>query len=525
MRITRPLRALIAALALAVAGGGASAASATADPPILPAPPPASYCRVAPPAGWPAISGAPVADLTPWQDYRGGLGIDAGLDGEGVRIADVEYEWGAGHADLAPRGLPAAAASGVDPAFRARDHGTAVLGILGAAPDGRGITGLATGATLLPISPMFPGAAQSYQPVAAIEAAADKLEPGDILLIELQALVLLRDGTTLLGPIEFYPTVRAAIAEAVSRGIVVVEPAGNGDLDVGTLGPTWLSDAEDPLATGALMVGAGGSGLGEPPVPDRERVPGSNWGQRVDLQGYGAAVVTTGYADLSGGDGSDPDLAYTACFDGTSSASATVAGAAAVLQAEAIRRTGAPLTPAEVRDLLVSTGLPQAQSPGDEGADPQNIGPRPQVDDALAALGDALVPPPSVPDGAVVDAPAPPAPTTPVAAAPVVAPPAIAAAGSRVPVVRAPAVRGLATRYDRRARRLVVTLRGAAPQVAVEVGGRRVAVRAGTLVLRGIGPGRVVVSAGAPARAGTSYTRARFRISIAQGGGVRVTRL
>ena len=33
----------------------------------------------------------------------------------------------------------------------------------------------------------------------------------------------------------------------------------------------------------------------------------------------------------------------TACFDGTSSASATVAGAAAVLQAEAIRRTGAPL--------------------------------------------------------------------------------------------------------------------------------------------------------------------------------------
>ena len=62
------------------------------------------------------------------------------------------------------------------------------------------------------------------------------------------------------------------------RGIVVVEPAGNGGLDVGTLGPTWLSDSEDPLATGALMVGAGGSGLGEPPVPDRERVPGSNWG-------------------------------------------------------------------------------------------------------------------------------------------------------------------------------------------------------------------------------------------------------
>jgi hypothetical protein len=286
-----------------------------------------------------------------------------------------------------------------------------------------------------------------------------------------------------------------------------------------------LSDSEDPLATGALMVGAGGSGLGEPPVPDRERVPGSNWGQRVDLQGYGAAVVTTGYADLSGGDGADPDLAYTACFDGTSSASATVAGAAAVLQAEAIRRTGAPLTPAEVRDLLVSTGLPQSQTPGDEGAAPENIGPRPQVDDALAALGDALVPPPSVPGDAVVVAPGPVAPAPVIVAPVVVAPPATAAAASFAPSVRAPAVRGLATRYDRRARRLVVDLRGAAPRAVVEVGGRRVAVRAGAVVLRGVRPGRIVVRVSAPARAGVTYARAAFRITVRPDGGVRVARL
>ena len=469
------------------------------------------------------ISGIPVADLTPWQDYRAGLGIAPGLDGGGVRIADVEYEWGATHADLAPRGLSPAAASGLDPAFRARDHGTAVLGILGAAPDGRGITGLASGATLLPTSPMFPGAAQSYQPVAAINAAAGGLKAGDILLIELQALVVREDGSTLLGPIEYYPTVRAAIADAVDRGIVVVEPAGNGGLDVGTLGPAWLSDSENPLVTGALMVGAGGSGLGDPPVPDLERVPGSNWGTRVDLQGYGAAVVTTGYADLTG-DGTDPDLAYTACFDGTSSASATVAGAAAVLQAEAIRRTGAPLSPAEVRELLVATGLPQAQTPGDENAEPQNIGPRPQIDDALAALGDALVPPPSVPDGAVGVAPEPAVPA-PVAAPVVVAPPATTAAARAAVTARVPAARGLATRYDRRARRLVVTLRGAAPRAVVEVGGRRVAVRAGTLVLRNVGPGQIVLRVSAPARAGVTYARTGFRITVRPSAPVRVGRL
>ncbi len=75
---------------------------------------------------------------------------------------------------------------------------------------------------------MFPQAQQTYQPVAAITAAADGLAAGDILLIELQALVVRDDGSTLLGPIEYYPSVRTAIAEAVDRGIIVVEPAGNG---------------------------------------------------------------------------------------------------------------------------------------------------------------------------------------------------------------------------------------------------------------------------------------------------------
>ena len=151
---------------------------------------------------------------------------------------------------------------------------------------------------------------------------------------------------------------RDAIRAAVDKGIVVVEPAGNGNLDIGGLGPSWLADPAGPHAWGALIVGGGGAGPGgDAAVADRERVPGSNYGVRVDLQGFGGAVVTSGYADLSGG--ASADRSYTACFDGTSSASATVAGAVAVLQGAAIARTGAPLTPARVRELLPGPACPR----------------------------------------------------------------------------------------------------------------------------------------------------------------------
>ena len=93
MRPLRPLAAALSALALALAGGAAAAAGATAEEALVPAPPPATYCRAAPTAGWPVIGPGDVADLTAWQDYRSGLGIPADVTGAGVDIADIEYEW------------------------------------------------------------------------------------------------------------------------------------------------------------------------------------------------------------------------------------------------------------------------------------------------------------------------------------------------------------------------------------------------------------------------------------------------
>jgi subtilisin family serine protease len=103
------------------------------------------------------------------------------------------------------------------------------------------------------------------------------------------------------------------------------------------------------------------------------------------VQAWGAEVRTTGYGTLF--DPGDVRQRYAAAFGGTSSASAIVAGAVAAVQGALLARGLPPLEPAEMRDLLVSTGTPQG------GVDP--IGPQPDITAALAALG--IVPPPPPP--------------------------------------------------------------------------------------------------------------------------------
>ncbi len=509
MRSLRPLAAALSALVLALAGGVAAAAGAPWEEPLAPAPPPAMYCRAAPDGDWPQVGPETLPDLTPFQDYRSGLAIPLGQTAAGVRIGDVEYEWNSAHDELKARDVPAAAASGLSVLYpQVRDHGTAVLGILGATDDGRGITGLAPSAKLLPVSPIIQPLLD-YRPATAIADAAKLLRPGDVLLIEQQAQV----SPGVYGPIEYFDTasnpVRTEIAKAVEAGIVVVEPAGNGDLDIGTLGRSWLTDPSDAKASGALMVGAGGAGIGESDVPDRQRVPGSNWGARVDVQGFGTGLVSSGYGDISAS-GAGADRAYTACFDGTSGASATVAGAVASLQAGAIARRGTPLAPAEVRALLQSTGLPQLAPLGTDPAS-ENIGPRPQVTAALAAV--SAGPPPSSPDaGGTVTKPLD--TTGPATLQP--APPAGRSAAARIA-----AASGLTVRLDRARHRLTVTLRGVAGSADVRVGTRRVTLRNGTLVLRGVLPGRIVVRVAA----GAGYRAVRFRITVPVNGAARVVKL
>ena len=108
----------------------------------------------------------------------------------------------------------------------------------------------------------------------------------------------------------------------------------------------------------------------------------TNHGSRLDVQGWGEDIVTAGghskehYYDLQHDD--DPGRCYTQTFGGTSGASPIVAGVVACISG-ALRGSGrGSLPPADMRDLLVSTGTPQSGT--------KKIGPLPDLRRALEAL-------------------------------------------------------------------------------------------------------------------------------------------
>jgi hypothetical protein len=188
--------------------------------------------------------------------------------------------------------------------------------------------------------------------------------------------------------IEWWPDDFAAIKYAVAKGIVVVEAAGNGfeNLDdpvynvPGTGFPPGWTNPFNPAnqSSGAVIVGAGAPPPGTNNVdhgPDRSRLNFSNHGSRVDAQGWGREVVTTGYGNLQGG--TSEDLWYTNNFSGTSSASPVVVGALTNLQGIILAQGRPPLTSFEAITLLRATGSPQQDAPGRPIS--QRIGNRPDL--------------------------------------------------------------------------------------------------------------------------------------------------
>jgi hypothetical protein len=329
----------------------------------LPQPPPLDI----PPPTPDGESGQVYLDLAP-------EGIDArdawtrpGGRGEGVFLVDIEYDWTDTHEDLESAlgqhycGTPNSAEN--------VEHGTAVIGEIVGGDNGYGITGIASQVDLGLVTHTPNGL--SYNVAEAIACATGLMGPGDVMLVEAQTVGPLGDFV----PPEWDQAEFDAISVASASGIVVVETAGNGneDLDDGAFGGFFDRSVRD---SGALIVGAGAN-LWYVEQPDRSRLEFSTYGSRVDLQGWGDDVVTTGYGDIFDGDG-DPNQYYTELFNGTSSAAPMIAGAAAIIQGVQTACGGDPLSPATVRDLLVLTGSPQVVGPY-----PGHIGPRPDLRAAL----------------------------------------------------------------------------------------------------------------------------------------------
>lgn len=298
-------------------------------------------------------------------------GIDAAAGwrrdamGQGVAFADIEGGWNAAHEDLPGDRIEHVAGSPMDRSWQA--HGTAVLGEVVGKHNRIGVGGIAPGTERV-VTASLGGIGVA----AAIDAAANALRPGDVLLIELQTAG--PRGRWI--PVEWYDDVYLAIATHAQRGVIIVEAAGNGAENLEHKAYKGKFD-RTKRDSGAIMVGAGG-----PPrvgFRDRARLDFSNYGTRVDVQGWGRKVTTLDYGDLQSCSDDNTDRHYTAEFSGTSSASPIVAGAAILLQSYAKRRGGV-LSPEHVRGLLVSSGSPQT------GNTKEHIGPRPNLSAAFAAL-------------------------------------------------------------------------------------------------------------------------------------------
>ena len=335
----------------------------------------------------------PTPDLT---ELQGHLGPDPGVDaigawamgyrGASVRLSDIEYAWLVDHEEWnegtlipEPNQTPdLAALEGITDG----NHGTAVAGVLIAGDNGYGVTGIAPD-SILGVYPELTIESGSRRPEAIIAAAADG-DVGDVILLEMQV------GENTIGefgPAELTESVWVATRMVTDAGAVVVATAGNGNLDLDRDELAYYRDRGD---SGAIMVGAGRPGT-------RERLGFSTYGERLDVQGWGQDVFTTGYGQYAIY-GDDPNQAYTAAFNGTSSAGPTVAGVAALVQDAVKGAGGSPLTSQQMRAVLRGTGLPQPE--GDTG----QIGPLPQAPAAIAA---ALLPPTDPPTLSITN----PAPT------------------------------------------------------------------------------------------------------------------
>jgi hypothetical protein len=308
------------------------------------------------------LESAPVGVNAPYAwGYAGGRGA-------GINIIDIEWGWRYNHEDLKQNqgGVISGTNSSDD------NHGTAVLGEISGDRNTFGITGISPDARISSISLV------THATAAAIRLAANRLGAGDIILLEVQRVG--PRGRYL--PIEFWPDDFLAIRYAVIKGIVVVEAGANGgeNLDDGyyntrpTGFPTWWRNPFN-LAnpnSGAVMVGAGNPPAGihgrnrQPntlePYVDRARCEFSNYGQRIDTQGWGWEVTSSGYGDLQGG--SNRDTWYTDQFSGTSSASPIVVGTLACVQGVLRAKGRILLTAARARELLRSTGSPQQNGTG-----------------------------------------------------------------------------------------------------------------------------------------------------------------
>ncbi|ABE56946.1 peptidase S8 and S53, subtilisin, kexin, sedolisin [Shewanella denitrificans OS217] len=318
-------------------------------------------------------------DLQSYQTYLGQspLGIDAlyawtktGGNGQGVKIIDMENGFNSNHEDL-----PTTFVRKYD--YDDSDHGTAVLSVVGAKRDGKGVTGIAYGAQL-----GFHGWSPSI--AQAINNAAGYLSAGDVIILEGQINRNINNGDSCTSqnqnecvPLEWNQATFDVISAVTNRGIIVIEAAGNGNenLDDPIYQNRFNRNTRD---SGAFLIAATN------PSASIARSYFSNHGTRIDFNGWGNEVAAAGlYGNtlFNGG----INQRYGDGFAGTSSASPIVAGAVAALQGFSKNAKGQTLSVQTIKNILTATGVQEPSG--------VQVGVRPNLKGAIQYLESALVAP------------------------------------------------------------------------------------------------------------------------------------
>jgi hypothetical protein len=288
-------------------------------------------------------------DFAQFQTYLGVDGVNATPlwdllrpGSTGLRFIDLEQAWIRDHEDL-----PVTTViynnnrDGHDGVVG--DHGSAAVAVVAAVDNDRGVVGIEPNPGSVRLVSCWNRLTGDLIVSDAIVAAMTSQPRPDVLLIEMQG-----GGTSCL-PVEVDPPTFTAIREATASGIIVVEPAGNGNRNL-----NGILNGQD---SGAIMVGAADA---QPPHnrglwADGQ---GSNFGARVDCYAWGNGITTAGFGGLQT---LGATRNYTNNFGGTSGAAAIIAGCVMLLQRLRIERTGIPLTPAEMRALLSNAATGTAQ--------------------------------------------------------------------------------------------------------------------------------------------------------------------
>ena len=273
----------------------------------------------------------------------------AGGDGDGQAVVDLEWGWTLHHEDLAAHGVTLI--SGINNSYFF--HGTGVLGELAALDNTVGCVGIVPAlSSIRCVSQWLTGG--GYSTSQAILDATAAMTFGDVLLLEAQTSLW---GYSLV-PVEIEPAVFDVIRLATALGIVVVEAAGNGGVDLdGVVNPAGQQilnrGSADFQDSGAIIVGAATS------IAPHSRLGFSCFGSRIDCYGWGENVDTLS----SDGTNTATNL-YTSSFNGTSSASPIVTGAALALQGLAEANLGQRLrtlaVPCHLKRSGKRNGVPES---------------------------------------------------------------------------------------------------------------------------------------------------------------------